>query len=204
MWESTRLELKLDSNTLEKRGYSRWSIRHSLWRAILAVIIFLGVLYAIGGWKASGLALIAMVIARFWVEAFNYYQHFGQIRVVGTPIEKRHVWNHYGTLSRLYAFEISNHADHHLNSYIPYYKLVPDRQAIILPSIIVCFLSGFIPQLWYGRIIKPALRRWDNEFASPAERRLAREQNQRAGWDDWFDEPPGQQKGPGTAALANG
>lgn len=204
MWESTRLELKLDSDTLEKRGYSRWSIRHSLWRAILAVIIFLGVLYAIGGWKASGLALIAMVIARFWVEAFNYYQHFGQIRVVGTPIEKRHVWNHYGTLSRLYAFEISNHADHHLNSYIPYYKLVPDRQAIILPSIIVCFLSGFIPQLWYGRIIKPALRRWDNEFASPAERRLAREQNQRAGWDDWFDEPPGQQKGPGTAALANG
>ncbi|AYQ44140.1 MULTISPECIES: alkane 1-monooxygenase [Burkholderia cepacia complex] len=202
MWESTRLELKLDADTLEKRGYSRWSIRHSLWRAILAVVVFVGIIHAIGGVKAAGLCFIAMVIARFWVEAFNYYQHFGQTRVVGTPIEKRHVWNHYGTLSRLYAFEITNHAEHHLNSYLPYYKLVPDRQAILMPSIIVCFLSGFIPPLWYSRIIKPALRRWDNEFASPAERRLAMEQNRSVGWEDWFDEPPTKPGKPTTTAWA--
>lgn len=204
MWKSTRMELLLDADTLEKRGYSRWSIRHSLWRALLAVAVFLAGLHAVGGWPAAELGLTAMVIARFWVEAFNYYQHFGQVRVIGTPIEKRHVWNHYGTLSRLYAFEITNHADHHLNSYIPYYKLVPDQQAIIMPSIIVCFLSGFIPSLWYRLIIKPALRRWDNEYASPAERQLAREQNRSAGWEDWFDEPPSGQKRSNAAALANG
>jgi alkane 1-monooxygenase/p-cymene monooxygenase len=203
MVESFRWELKLDADNLEKRGYGRYSIRHSVWRALLAIVVFLGIIYALGGWAAVGLSFIAMVIARFWVEAFNYYQHFGQVRITGAPIEKRHVWNHYGTLSRLYAFEITNHADHHLNSYIPYYKLTPDRTAIMMPSIIVCFLSGFIPPLWYKAIIKPALKRWDNEYASPAERRLAQEQNVRAGWEDWLDGPP-DQKARSDAALAGG
>ncbi|MDX9887563.1 fatty acid desaturase, partial [Thauera sp.] len=193
-----------DADNLEKRGYGRYSIRHSLWRALLAIVVFQAVIYALGGWTAVGLCLTSMVIARFWVEAFNYYQHFGQVRVVGAPIEKRHVWNHYGTLSRLYAFEITNHADHHLNSYIPYYKLVPDREAIIMPSIIVCFLSGFVPSLWYNAIIKPALKRWDNEYASPAERRLAREQNREAGWEDWFDDEDGRAKQPDGPSFAHG
>lgn len=185
--ESFLWELKLDADTLQKRGYARYGIRHSLWRALLAIVIHLGVVYALGGWLAVGLCLIPMVIARFWVEAMNYYQHYGQVRVTGSPIEKRHVWNHFGTLSRIYAFEITNHADHHLNSYVPYYKLVPDKNAVVMPSIITCFLSGFIPPVWYS-IVKPALKRWDNEYASPAELKMAKEQNSKAGWEDWFVE----------------
>ncbi|SFN24223.1 alkane 1-monooxygenase [Marinobacter pelagius] len=185
--ESFRWELKLDADNLERRGYGRYSIRHSLWRALLAIVVFLGIIYFIGGWAAVGLCVIPMVIARFWVEAMNYYQHYGQVRVSGTPIEKHHVWNHFGTLSRLYAFEITNHADHHLNSYIPYYKLEPDRDAIVIPSIISCFLQGFVPPLWH-RTIKPALKRWDREFASAAERKMAMEQNRRAGWEDWVED----------------
>jgi alkane 1-monooxygenase/p-cymene monooxygenase len=198
-WKSFLLELQVDADRLTNSGKARWGLRHSLWRALLAIAVFVGIQHAIGGWTAAGLSLISMVIARFWVEAFNYYQHFGQIRIEGTPIEKHHVWNHYGTISRLYAFEITNHAEHHLDSYIPFYGLVPDRQAILMPSIIVCFLSGFIPPLWYGRIIKPALRRWDNEYASPAERRLAMEQNLSAGWEDWFNDP----RRPKAAVLAH-
>lgn len=207
MVESLKWELKLDADTLEKRGHARYGIRHSVWRALLAIVVFLGIILALGGWLAVGLCAISMVIARFWVEAFNYYQHFGQVRITGTPIEKRHVWNHFGTLSRIYAFEITNHADHHLNSYTPYYKLVPDKDAVRLPSIITCFLSGFIPPVWYKAIIKPALRRWDAEFASPSERKVAREANRKAGWDDWFDEPPTSQakrSNENDAALAHG
>ncbi|SBW84706.1 monooxygenase [Pseudomonas veronii 1YdBTEX2] len=201
---STGLEMKLDADTLEKRGHARYGIRHSVWRALLTVVVFLTAIYFIGGWVAVGLCFAAMLVARFWVEAFNYYQHYGQIRVEGTPIEKHHVWNHYGTLSRLIAFEITNHADHHLNSYIPYYKLVPDESAIRVRSIIVCFLSGFIPPLWHNVIIKPALRQWDNEYASLAERRLAKEQNRQAGWEDWFDDQGGRGKQPDKSTLAHG
>lgn len=176
----------IDCDSLEKRGFGRWSIRHKLWRAILAQVVFQSLMYAMAGWTAVGMALAAMVIARYWVETFNYFQHYGQVRVIGSPIEKRHVWNHFGALSRLVAFEITNHADHHLNSYQPYYALVPHRDSVRMPSVFVCFLAALVPSIWFRSIIKPGLKRWDLEYASADERVLAAEQNRAADWENWF------------------
>ncbi|MGN5477879.1 fatty acid desaturase [Cupriavidus basilensis] len=92
VWESTLLAQRIESDALEKRGFSRWSIRHHVWRAILAQAIFQSLIFLIGGWHAVVLTLAGMVIARFWVETFNYFQHYGQVRVPGSPIERRHVW----------------------------------------------------------------------------------------------------------------
>lgn len=186
VWRTTIECQETESDALEKRGYGRWSIRHRLWKAILAQVVFQAVIYKIGGLQANALALGGMVLARFWIETFNYFQHYGQVRVIGTPIEKRHVWNHFGVLSRLSTFEITNHADHHLNSYAPYYALVPHKESIRMPSVFVCFFAALIPPLWEKTIIQPALKRWDLEFASADERALAREQNKKAGWPDWF------------------
>jgi p-cymene monooxygenase len=198
--KSTIQSQKFISDALQKRGYGRWSIRHGLWRAILSQVIFQSLLYGIGGWQAVALALTAMVIARFWVETFNYFQHYGQVRVAGTPIEKRHVWNHFGCLSRLLAFEITNHADHHLNSYQAYYALVPHKDSIRMPNVFACFLAALIPPIWFRWIIKPALKKWDLQYANAAERQLAAEQNRRAGWEDWFNEN-GEARRPTTSAA---
>ena len=179
--------LKTESDALERQGFGRWSIRHRLWKAILAQVIVQSIIFAIGGWPAVVLAVCSMVTARFWAESFNYFQHYGLIRVEGSPISRRHVWNHLKPLSRVVGFEITNHADHHTNSFASFHQLVPDRQWIPMPSVFVCFFSALIPPLWNNLIIKPALRRWDNELASPEERELARAQNKAAGWPDWFE-----------------
>jgi p-cymene monooxygenase len=176
----------LDCASLEKRGLARWSIRHRLWRAIGAQLVFQALMFWLGGWTAVVMALSAMVIARYWVETFNYFQHYGQVRVAGAPIERRHVWNHFGALSRLVAFEITNHADHHLNSYQPYYALVPHRDSVRMPSVFVCFLAALVPSVWFRFIIKPGLKRWDLEYASAEERQLAAQQNRTAQWENWF------------------
>jgi hypothetical protein len=187
---STKEAWRSESDNLEKMGKGRWSIGHRLYRAILVQLAFQAILFAIGGWQANAVALAGMVGARFWIESFNYFQHYGLCRVAGTPIDRRHVWNHLKPLSRVMGFEITNHADHHTNSFAAFYELVPDRKWIPMPSVFVCFFSALIPPLWHRKVIMPALRRWDNEMASPAERELAREQNRRAGWPDWFDEKP--------------
>jgi alkane 1-monooxygenase/p-cymene monooxygenase len=144
---STIMSQRVVSDALERKGFGRWSIRHALWRAILAQVVFQSLLGWIGGWPAVAAALSAMVIARLWVESFNYFQHYGQVRVAGASIEKRHVWNHFKPLSRLAAFEITNHADHHLNSYQAYYQLVPHKEAIRMPSVFVCFFCSLVPSL---------------------------------------------------------
>ncbi len=190
---STRDCMRSESDNLEKMGKHRWGLGHRLWKAILAQLIFQSIIFAIGGWTAVGVALAGMVGARFWVESFNYFQHYGLIRLDGAPIARRHVWNHFKPLSRILGFEITNHADHHTNSYAAYHELKPDLQWIPMPSVFVCFFSALIPPLWHEKVIKPALKRWDNEMASPEELVLAREQNRKAGWPDWFgsDAPQG-------------
>ncbi len=190
---STRDSLLTEANALEKEGKARWGIHHRIWKALLAQLILQSAIYAIGGWRANGVALAGMSIARFWVESFNYFQHYGLIRLPGAPISRRHVWNHLKPFSRILGFEITNHADHHTNSFAGFTDLVPDRQWIPMPSVFICFFSALIPPLWHSMIIKPALRRWDNELATPQERELARAQNKAAGWPDWFDGQPQEQ-----------
>jgi len=107
------------------------------------------------------------------------------VRVEGKPVARRHLWNHLGLLTRAVAFEITNHADHHLDSYIPYYKLKPDLTAIRMPNVFLCFLCALVPPVWHELIIKRALQQWDSRFASEEERELARAQNRAAGWPDW-------------------
>jgi alkane 1-monooxygenase/p-cymene monooxygenase len=175
-----------ESEALAKRGLGRWSIQHRIWKAILAQVIFQWLMYSLGGWKAVAAALASMVLARFWIETFNYFQHYGLVRLPGAPINKRHVWNHLAPLSRIMTFEITNHADHHLNSFAPYYALTPDRNSIRMPSVFICFFAALLPPVWFGLIIKPALKRWDLEYASPEERAVAAEQNRKAGWPNWF------------------
>jgi p-cymene methyl-monooxygenase len=191
---STRDALLTESESLERQGYARWGIRHRIWKAILAQLIFQSLIYMIGGWGANAVALGGMLGGRMWVESFNYFQHYGLIRVEGGVIARRHVWNHLKPFSRILGFEITNHADHHTNSFATFHELVPDRQWIPMPSVFLCFFSALIPPLWHNAIIKPALKRWDNEMATPEERVLARVQNREAGWPDWFDEkaPVGQ------------
>lgn len=184
--DSTLLSSRIESDALEKRGYSRWSWRHKAWKAVAAQLVFHTIAYAVAGWVGVAAALVSMVVARFWVESFNYFQHYGIVRAVGKPIARRHLWNHLGFFTRIIAFEITNHADHHLDSYIPYYKLKPDTTSIHMPNVFLCFLCALIPPLWHNVIIKPALKEWDLRFASAEERELARQQNLAAGWPDWF------------------
>lgn len=197
--ESTIEANKTESDSLEKQGYGRWSIRHRVWKAILAQVIAQSLFFLIGGWPAVVVALSAMIIARFWVESFNYFQHYGLIRLEGAAISRRHVWNHLKPLSRVMGFEITNHADHHTNSFAKFHELRPDRQWIPMPSVFVCFFAALIPPLWHNFVIKPALKRWDNELASPEERELAKRQNAEAGWPDWFAEST--QLGTGNASA---
>ncbi|WP_286696022.1 alkane 1-monooxygenase [Spongiibacter sp. UBA1325] len=187
VYHSTICAFRLESDALEKRGMSRLSIKHRMWPAIFAQLIFQAIIFLIGGLPALLCTVGAVLLSRLWVETFNYFQHYGQVRVPGKPIGRRHVWNHLGPITRVVAFEITNHADHHLNAYTPYYKLKPDTTAIVMPNVFICFLSALVPPIWNNVIIKPALKRWDLEFASSEERELAKVQNEKAGWPNWFE-----------------
>jgi len=174
--------------TAAKRGVSVWSWQGKLTKAVLAYLGFLGVLLLVGGLGGMAAGFASSLIARLWVEAFNYLQHCGLIRAESEPIAPRHVWNHLAPISRLAAFEITNHCEHHLDAYVPYYRMRPDADGPRMPSAFLCFLVALVPPLWNRLILWPRLRHWDLPFASAAERELARQANRKAGWPDWLSE----------------
>ncbi len=88
-------------------------------------------------------------------------------------------------MARALAVEITNHSDHHMDGYVPFYKLKPDVDGPQMPSIFLCFMLGIIPPLWFRLVAWPRLRDWDNRFATDEERELARAANLRAGWPEW-------------------
>jgi alkane 1-monooxygenase/p-cymene monooxygenase len=186
--ESTHTSMRAECDALEKRGKGRWSLGHRLWKAIAMMIVMQTPIYFIGGWHAVALCMLAMFVARVWAESFNYFQHYGLVRAPGAPIAARHVWNHLHPLSRIFGWEIVNHADHHLDSFKPYHVLVPDASAVKMPSVFICFLTALIPPVWQNFVAKPALKEWDLTKATAEERRIARQQNLAAGWPDWFSE----------------
>ena len=190
MWRCTRRNVDELLAAARKRrevtGAGLWSPRNFLfWEVALLFAIPLAV-GAYGGLLAGLLTLAAQVIAKFFLEALNYLQHYGLIRIPGTPVEDRHAWNHLWTVTRAVAVEITTHSQHHQNSDVTFTRLEPRTNAPQMPGAALCFVAAFMPPLWERYIAKPRLRDWDLHQANAAEQALARAANRLAGWPDWL------------------
>jgi p-cymene methyl-monooxygenase len=192
----------MESAAARKWGRSVWSWQGRFTKAIAAYLAFIVVMIAVGGWAGAAAVFTATLVSRLWVEAFNYLQHCGLIRAEGEPVGAQHVWNHLSTITRIAAFEITNHCEHHQDAYVPYYRMRPDTDGPRMPSGFFCFLLATVPPLWNRLVLWPRLRDWDLHHATPAERELAREANRRAGWPDWLDSAaPTPQTGAASALV---
>lgn len=193
VWRATRGSymdaVHCEAEALRRGGRSPWSWRNRLWQqlALLTSVPLLAGVFA--GVGAVLICLAAMAMSKSLVEAFNYFQHYGLIRVEGAPVLLHHAWNHLGPVVRPLGCEITNHIHHHFDSYRRFYDLPPEAGAPQMPSLFLCFLLGLVPPLWFSLVAKPRLKDWDTRFASPAERKLAMEANARAGWPQWVSVP---------------
>ncbi len=192
IWRATK-GAYLDTFELEKR---RLSVKNkSVWGP--SSLVFWGLVAVFGtplgiglyaGALAGSLTLAVMVTTKFVLEALNYLQHYGLQRVTSQPIEDRHTWHHFSTMSRIAGVEITNHIDHHRDGFLPFYNLQVHKGAPEMPSVFICAPAALIPWVWDNLIVKLRLKKWDLEYASPEEIKLAREANRRAGWPDWIGE----------------
>lgn len=194
--------LEWEKAAMAKRGLPLWSPRGRLGKAALTLGIFALVLFAIGGVIGMLAGLTVGLIGRVWLEAFNYLQHIGIVRAEGAPVGKRHVWNHLSPLTRMAAFEITNHCDHHQDAYIPYFRMKPDMDGPLMPSGFVCFFAAAVPPIWNRYVLQPRLCHWDLHYATAEERALAREANRKAGWPDWLGDAEARGSLPGASAAA--
>lgn len=179
--------IHVEAEGLRKRGRSPWNWRNRAWLQLLLLAGIPAACAWFGGAMAALVCVCAMLMGKVLAESFNYHQHYGLVRLPDGSVQKHHAWNHLGAIVRPLGFEITNHINHHLDSYTRYHDLRPEPEAPQMPSLFACFVLGFIPPLYFALIAKPRLKDWDERFASPAERRLAMQANQKAGWPRWVD-----------------
>jgi toluene methyl-monooxygenase len=183
--------IRIEASRLRKRGMPLWSWRGRIFWGIVTEGIFLATVFAVAGTRGIGYTLATWAVGYFILQGFNYTQHYGLVRLDGTPILPHHSWNHLTVLDRALAYEITTHSEHHLDADAEFWRLEPHPEAPQMPSIILCFIVSMIPPVWHRWIAMPRLRHWDLHYASPAERKLAAEANARAGWPSWLPEAQG-------------
>jgi alkane 1-monooxygenase/p-cymene monooxygenase len=171
-----------------KRGRKWYDPRNAWIYKALVLVVFTGILFALGGFKGTVLAVLSLLLGpRMLLEVFNYVNHYGLISATPGRFEKHHTWNHITPLTRILALEITNHAGHHEDSYKPFYKLEPDPTGPVQPPFLLCVILAFVPPLFF-MMIKPLLKDWDETRATEPEREIARRENARAGWHE-LNEP---------------
>ena len=55
---------------------------------------------------------IAM-FAKFFLESVNYMEHYGLVRIKGTPVELHHSWNTNKRISSILLYNVTRHSHHH-------------------------------------------------------------------------------------------
>jgi hypothetical protein len=167
-----REALRIEKARLRKKGlaYVFWRNRvlhDELYTvcAVAAVAMIAGIPGLLGFTVAAALG---GGIQRF----IDYAQHYGLVRVPGTPIAARHSWDCERFLTNATQFNLGLHADHHLAAGKPYWELRPKSDAPRLPcGYVAASLIALFPPLW-RRMIDPLLEDWDRRLATEEERRL--------------------------------
>lgn len=187
---SYRDGVECERDRLVRAGRSPWHWSNRTYQQVALLAVQPLLAYAFAGLGAALVYGAVLVSAKFLLEGFNYFQHYGLVRVEGAPVRKHHAWNHMAAVSRALGLEITNHINHHVDSYTRYYDLRPEPEAPQMPSLFICFALSLVPPLWFRWIIMPLLKDWDERYASQEERKLAMEENARAGWPRWLDDAP--------------
>ena len=192
--------IKTETRRLKRQGKSFFSLGnrwiHGYLMSVPTVALFVYAGWLGTGLSGVGISLAAMItvwlISNFELEALNYMEHYGLIRIKGQPIEYRHSWDNDNAFTSWAFIEIGRQADHHDRGETHFWELTtaggaPTGGPNYGWGYYTMFVLALIPPLWHA-VMKRKLAVWDREFASPEERELAARINKQVGYevDDAF------------------
>ena len=144
-------------------------------RIFITTMLSFGLVASVGyisGAIGLGLFIAAAFFARLLHDMVNYVQHYGLIRVPGSPIRQDHSWDYENPVISSLTLNLNLQAHHHQASRLPYWNLKKAEGKAVLPfGFITCFFIALVPFLWIP-IMAKYLKKWDTECASAEERKL--------------------------------
>ena len=162
---------------MEKERLSRMGVSFISWqnrwiRGYLMAVPTVALFFAAGGWV--GMACLATIwgISNFELEALNYLEHYGLVRVKSEPIDYRHSWDNSTLFTSWFFIEIGRQADHHDRGETHFWELDEVGAPNTGVGYFTLFALALIPPV-FNMFMKKHLDNWDKNFASEAEKEIA-------------------------------
>ena len=154
---------------------NRW-IRGYMMSVPSAVLFFMA-----GGWIGIAALATVWVISNFELEALNYLEHYGLVRVKDQPIDYRHNWDNNTLFTSWFFIEIGRQADHHDRGETHFWELENVGAPNTGWGYFTIFALALVPPLWHWYMRK-RLATWDEKFATAEEKGIANRINNEVGY----------------------
>jgi hypothetical protein len=167
---------KIESDRLQRKKLGLFSIQNRMIIGYIRSLSITILIFMFGGVVGMLAFLLCALLAKSFLEAINYVEHYGLVRERGKPVCMRHSWNSNHFFSSIYLYNVTRHSDHHRNTNLKFWELKPiDKDAPMLPYgyLTMLYLVLFAPFL-YNRIMKKELVNWDQDYANDFERSLVK------------------------------
>jgi len=163
---------RLEAERLKRRNQNILSVHNRMIIGYSRSLIITILAFIFGGIIGMAAFILCAFIAKLYLEAINYIEHYGLVRERGKPVEMRHSWNSNHFLSSIYLCNVTRHSDHHRSAKLYFWELNPTHDdAPLLPYgyLSMLYLVLITPFL-YKKIMAKKLAYWDQNNATEYER----------------------------------
>ena len=165
---------RIELNRLKKEGRKPLSIHNNMLIGYFRSIIIAFLVFTISGVMGILYFLIFALLAKSFLEAINFVEHYGLIREREKRVKMRHSWNSNHFMSSIYLCNVTRHSDHHRLARLKFWELHPcPENAPMAPYgyLSMLYLVLLTPFL-YKRLMAEKLSDWDKNYASIEEKQL--------------------------------
>lgn len=170
---------KIEINRVKKKGQNPFSLNNRMIVGYLRSLTITFLIFTIAGLIGVLYFLICAFITKSFLEAINYIEHYGLVRVRGSKVEMKHSWNSNHLLSSIFLYNVTRHSDHHRLAKLKFWELHPCPESA--PMTPYGYLSMLylvlITPLLYKKIMHKKLIDWDLNYANNEERELVNTRN---------------------------
>lgn len=171
----------IEKKRLQRRHLGLFSLHNAVIRGYLMSLLLVAAAWAIGGWLATVFFTLCALWAKALLEIVNYMEHYGLVRLAGTPVQPRHSWNTNKRISSWTMFNLTRHSHHHAQGDVPYQDLKPFPHApMMIGGYLSTIMVTLVPPLWH-KLMTPKVQAWDRDYATTEERILADRANANSG-----------------------
>ncbi len=168
--------IAFENARLQRRNMANNIFTNVYWRGQLMSVAVILLYVSMVGPIGILLSAFSAMVGKIYLEAVNYIEHYGLVRIEGEPIEERHSWDSHRRISTGMTYNLPLHSSHHRFATRPFWKLQHAHgKAPVLPM-------GYMPMIfcaawppYWKKISEPLLKEWDENLASPRERQYLAE-----------------------------